>query len=91
MTAILYTERFMVWEIIFMLIILKIPIVYLCVVVWWAIKAEPVPPDLEEALVVTDTPPTEGPRWRPVHRRPRPLRPMRRAAARAPHRGGVHA
>ena len=24
-----------------MLVILKIPIVYLCVVVWWAIKAEP--------------------------------------------------
>ena len=26
-----------------MLVILKIPIVYLCAVVWWAIKAEPRP------------------------------------------------
>ena len=29
-----------------MLLILKIPIVYLCVVVWCAIKAEPSPPEL---------------------------------------------
>ena len=28
----------MVWEIVFMLLVLKIPIVYLCVVIWWAIK-----------------------------------------------------
>ena len=26
-----------------MLVILKIPVVYLCAVVWWAIKAEPRP------------------------------------------------
>jgi hypothetical protein len=32
------------FEIIFMLVILKIPIVYLCIVVWYAIKAEPTPP-----------------------------------------------
>jgi hypothetical protein len=31
------------WEAIFMLGILKIPLVYLAVVVWWAIRAEPVP------------------------------------------------
>ena len=30
-----------------MLVILKIPVVYLCAVVWWAIRAEPQP--LEEA------------------------------------------
>jgi hypothetical protein len=30
------------WEGIFMLLVLKIPIVYLAVVVWWAIRAEPV-------------------------------------------------
>jgi hypothetical protein len=30
-----------VWEIVFMLLILKIPLVYVCWVVWWAIKAEP--------------------------------------------------
>lgn len=26
-----------------MLVVLKIPVVYLCVVVWWAIRAEPEP------------------------------------------------
>ena len=31
-----------------MLVILKIPVVYLCVVVWWAIRAKPLP--LEPAL-----------------------------------------
>ena len=30
-----------VWEIVFLMVILKIPIVYLCTVVWYAIKAEP--------------------------------------------------
>ena len=50
----------MAWEIVFMLVILKIPIVYLCVVVWWAIKAEPAPPDLAEVAVVADTPPVGG-------------------------------
>ena len=34
----------MVWEVIFLLVILKIPIIYLCCVVWYAIKAEPKPP-----------------------------------------------
>lgn len=30
-----------VWEAVFMLVILKIPMVYLAVVVWWAVRAEP--------------------------------------------------
>ena len=34
----------MVWEFIFMIVILKIPIVYLCWVVYWAVKAEPKAP-----------------------------------------------
>jgi hypothetical protein len=34
-----------VWELIFMLVVLKIPIAYLCAVVWWAIRAEPRPPE----------------------------------------------
>jgi hypothetical protein len=29
------------WELVFLMVILKIPIVYLCYVVWYAIKAEP--------------------------------------------------
>jgi hypothetical protein len=42
-----------VWEALFMLVVLKIPVVYLGCVVWWAIRAEPLPeggPD-EAALV----------------------------------------
>jgi hypothetical protein len=39
-----------IWEIVFLMVILKIPIVYLCWVVWWAIKAEPRP---EEGAAVT--------------------------------------
>ena len=35
------------WELIFLMVILKIPIVYLCWVVWWAIKAEPRPDEGE--------------------------------------------
>lgn len=31
------------WEAIFMLLVLKIPVVYLAAVVWWAIRAEPHP------------------------------------------------
>jgi hypothetical protein len=30
-----------VWEAIFMLVVLKVPMVYLAAVVWWAIRAEP--------------------------------------------------
>ncbi len=49
------------WEIIFMLVILKIPIAYVGWVVWWAIKAEP------EAGVEGGS---EGIGWRPRRRRP---------------------
>jgi hypothetical protein len=83
----------MAWEIVFMLVILKIPIVYLCVVVWWAIKAEPAPPDVGEGAVVTDTPPVGGAPWRRVGR-PRPMRPhapRRGTSPTGPDRGGVHA
>jgi len=42
-----------------MLVILKIPVVYLCAVVWWAIRAEP-PRPFEAAAVRSslDPPPT---------------------------------
>ena len=49
--------------------------VYICVVIWWAIKSEPTPPDLAEAPVVDDTPPAGG-------------SPRRRRAARAAGRCG---
>jgi hypothetical protein len=63
-----------VWEIVFLIVILKIPIVYLCLVIWWAIRAKPRP---EEGAAVTarlgDEP---EPPSRPNRRRARPpLRP----------------
>jgi hypothetical protein len=64
----------MVWEFIFMMLILKIPIVYLCLVVYWAVKAEPEPP--EHALLPAKLPgpaPEPRPPWRaPGPRRPHP-------------------
>jgi hypothetical protein len=46
-----------------MLLVLKIPIVYLCAVLWWAIRAEPRGEE-PAALVpaVSDTPPA-APAW----------------------------
>ncbi len=82
------------WEAVFMLIVLKIPIVYLCLVVWWAIRAEPRP--LEEARVVPAEPepgidPLFSSFWRgrisPRRLRPGPHgSPVRRPARAALHR-----
>jgi hypothetical protein len=55
------------WELVFMLVILKIPIVYLALVVWYAIKAEP-GPDGEQH---------DDSLWRPWRRRPAGPRPRR--------------
>jgi hypothetical protein len=52
----------MVWEAVFMLVLLKIPIVYLALVVWWAIKAEPRDQRPAALVSVSDTPPS-GPGW----------------------------
>ena len=46
------------WELVFMLLILKIPIVYLGLVVWYAIRAEPEP----------GVDPTEYSVWQPWRR-----------------------
>jgi hypothetical protein len=54
------------WELVFMMVILKIPLVYLGLVVWYAIKAEPEP----------GVDPTEHSVWRPFSR-PRGPRPRR--------------
>jgi hypothetical protein len=70
-----------VWELIFMLVILKIPVIYLAWVVWWAIKAEP---------EVGSEGDSTGIEWKPWRRPsgPRPHRggphgsPVRRAARR---------
>jgi hypothetical protein len=63
----------MTWELIWMLVILKIPVVYLCLVVWWAIRAKPAP--LEPALRLASSEIGPRPGWR-LLRRPR-----------GPHRG----
>ena len=55
------------WELVFMMLVLKIPIAYLCWVVWWAIKAEP-EGDAEGG--------NEGLEWKPWQHRPGP-RPRR--------------
>ena len=52
------------WELIFMMLILKIPIVYLALVVWYAIKAEPEP----------GVDPSEYSTWRPWRKPPSPRR-----------------
>ena len=62
------------WELIFLMVIMKIPIVYLCWVVYWAIKAEPKPDEPEPAVVHVVPSPT------------RPRRPSRRTPPR-PHGG----
>jgi hypothetical protein len=54
------------WALVFMMLILKIPIVYLGIVVWYAIKAEPEP----------GVDPGEYSVWRPW-RRPEGPRPRR--------------
>jgi hypothetical protein len=40
------------WEAVFMLVVLKIPMVYLAAVVWWAIRAEPTAGDGGEPVKV---------------------------------------
>lgn len=62
------------WELIFLMVIMKIPIVYLCWVVWWAIKAEP---RGEEGAALYAVPEDDSPgpwQFRRA-RRPRPSRP----------------
>ncbi len=73
-----------------MLVLLKIPIVYLCMVVWWAIRAEPRDEQPAITVPVSDTP--TSPAWTrpgPSGRRSGPDRTARgRVAARpSPARG----
>lgn len=77
-----------------MLLVLKIPIVYLSVVIWWAIRAEPSPPAFAEVATVANTPSANGSarRRRAGRRRPtRPHVPGRGAAAAHPPREGIRA
>ncbi len=52
----------MTWELIWMLVILKVPVLYLCLVVWWAVRAKPEP--LEPALRAVAGEPDPKPGWR---------------------------
>jgi len=74
----------MTWELIWMLVILKIPVVYLCLVVWWAVRAKPEP--LEPALRPVAREPDPRPGWR--FTRVPPRRP-RRGPHGSPGRGYV--
>jgi hypothetical protein len=63
------------WELVFLMVILKIPIVYLCYVVWYAIRAEPRGRGGPAAVRVTPDAPPPGLdrlRLRPRRRPPRP-------------------
>ena len=61
------------------MLVLKLPIIYLIAVVWWAVRAEPEPP--EPALLPVAAEPEPEPDLDPSGRR----RPARR-----PRRGGPH-
>jgi hypothetical protein len=71
-----------VWEAIFMLVVLKIPLVYLGAVVWWAVRAEPGPTgEGEEIGVPVPLTPCGWDEWR-RRRALRPPRPPFRPAGR---------
>jgi hypothetical protein len=71
------------WEIIFMLVVLKVPLAYVGSVMWWAVKAEP------EAGSEGGT---EGMNWTPWRQRPpAPARPGRQSARGAQARAGSRA
>jgi hypothetical protein len=62
-------------EIIFLMLVLKLPILYLIGVIWWAVKAEPRPPEPAILPVAADGAPPDTPR---------------RFRPRGPRRGGPH-
>jgi hypothetical protein len=55
----------MLLEAVFFLVLLKIPVVYLCVVVWWAIRAEPSTEPPLAPIGVADTPSPHPLGWAP--------------------------
>ncbi|HET9437453.1 MAG TPA: hypothetical protein VFO64_04570 [Gaiellaceae bacterium] len=75
------------WEAVFMLVVLKIPVIYLAAVVWWAVRAEPTGEvGGDEAGVLTPLPPCGWDDWKRRRARVRgwrPNRPPGRVALRA--------
>ena len=79
--------RHSIWELVFFLVILKVPIVYLGAVVYHAIKAEPHPEQGEAGAVrlgVDDPDSGRGSALRTRRRRPRPHGGPSRTYARVP-------
>jgi len=66
--------RHSVWELVFLMVILKIPIVYLCWIVVYAIRAEPSPEE-GAAVAVRLGPDDSGSGWSRGRRRPSRPRP----------------
>jgi hypothetical protein len=84
--------RHSVFELVFLMVILKIPIVYLCGVVYYAIKADPKPE--AGASVTAQLGPEGGPDlWRRPRRRlvPRPHGDPTRSYAHPPRMGPARA
>jgi hypothetical protein len=73
-------------ELVFMLVVLKLPVVYLCCVVWWAIRAEPRPEEGAATRVAVEPEPP-CPWWR---RRAALRHSPRGGRQRGPSRGPVH-
>jgi len=84
----------MIWvEFVFMMLVLKIPVIYVCWLVWWAVRQVPEPPRDAVSVRVCPTGPDgsderprprrpgSGPRRTPV-RVPRPMAAGASAAAR---------
>jgi len=57
-----------VWELIWLMVIMKIPFLYLCWVVYWALKSEPRP---DQVAVLAVRPDETDPRPWQARRRPR--------------------
>jgi hypothetical protein len=83
-----YNDRVLV-EIVFLMLVLKLPIIYLVAVVYWAVRAEPRPPEPAVLPIVVDRDPhdprpirSRGPRRGGPHNRGRPARRAERVGAR---------
>lgn len=86
-----YTRRMSTaaWELIFMMLVLKLPILYLIGVVWWAVRSSPDPYAPAELVpAVSDSPqdPAAPCTWHVRRRRPIRPRPRPRVAARGARR-----
>lgn len=72
-----------VWEAIFMLVVLKLPVLYLAAVVWWAVRAEPDPAGgVDEAHVLAPLTPCGWDDWKRRRAPRRPWRPIRPSGVR---------